>query len=119
MYVAPGARVDAPSHVCCRHQLPHATLRVRCGSGTYMRTLCDDVGRALDTAAHMSALQRTLHGDFALGDALGEAQWTSEAIEAALRQPERTVEHAGDGDGSGDDDDDGEAGGGPPAAASA
>jgi len=34
-------------------------LRVACGKGTYIRTLCEDIGSLLDAPAHMSLLIRT------------------------------------------------------------
>jgi tRNA U55 pseudouridine synthase TruB len=40
-------------------------LRVRCGGGTYVRTLIVDLGRAVGSAAHMTALVRTQVGPFA------------------------------------------------------
>lgn len=39
-------------------------LRVRCSRGTYVRTLCSDIGRALDMPAHMSFLLRAAAGPF-------------------------------------------------------
>jgi tRNA pseudouridine55 synthase len=36
-----------------------ALLRIRCESGTYIRKLCHDLGRALGTGAHMGHLRRT------------------------------------------------------------
>jgi tRNA pseudouridine55 synthase len=47
-----------------------ASLRVTCGGGTYIRTLCKDLGAALGLPAHMAALEREAVGPFALGDAL-------------------------------------------------
>jgi len=41
-----------------------ALLRVRCGSGTYIRKLCHDLGLALGTGAHMGDLRRTATGTF-------------------------------------------------------
>ena len=41
-------------------------LHVDCGSGTYIRTLCHDIGKALDAPAHMRFLLRTRHGGFAI-----------------------------------------------------
>ena len=38
---------------------PEVTFRVDCGSGTYIRTLADDMGRALGGHAHLTALRRT------------------------------------------------------------
>ena len=39
-------------------------LDVRCSGGTYVRSLIEDMGRAVDSAAHMTALERTRHGPF-------------------------------------------------------
>jgi len=50
--------------------LPDVTLRVHCSSGTYVRTLCHDIGRALGCGAHLSALRRIRSGPFEIGDAL-------------------------------------------------
>ncbi len=41
-------------------------LFVDCGSGTYIRTLCHDIGRALSAPAHMRFLLRTRHGGFSI-----------------------------------------------------
>ena len=41
-----------------------AGLLVRCSSGTYIRTLCADIGERLGCGAHMSALERTGVGRF-------------------------------------------------------
>jgi tRNA pseudouridine55 synthase len=47
-----------------------ATLRVVCGGGTYIRSLARDLGHALGTVAHLSALRRTRIGPFSLADAV-------------------------------------------------
>lgn len=44
-------------------------IRIRCGRGTYIRTLCHDIGAALGTGAHMGLLLRTQTGMFTLDDA--------------------------------------------------
>lgn len=46
------------------------TFRVVCSKGTYIRTLCDDVGKKLGCFAHMKALRRTRSGSFLIDDAL-------------------------------------------------
>lgn len=46
------------------------TFDVRCGSGTYIRSLAFMLGRALGTAAHLSALRRTSAGGFDVKDAI-------------------------------------------------
>lgn len=44
-------------------------IKIRCGKGTYIRTLCHDIGRAMGTQAHMGLLLRTQTGMFTLDDA--------------------------------------------------
>ncbi len=41
---------------------PDVTLRVRCSKGTYVRTLCADIGEALGVGGHLLSLQRTRVG---------------------------------------------------------
>ena len=50
--------------------LPLVRLRVRCSKGTYIRTLCEDLGNALGTGAAMQSLLRTRVGQFTLDEAL-------------------------------------------------
>lgn len=45
-------------------------LRVRCSKGTYVRTLVEDLGLALGCGAHLSALRRTVAGEFSIADAV-------------------------------------------------
>ena len=47
----------------------HLNFRVVCSKGTYIRSLANDFGKALESGAHLSALRRTKIGDFSLGDA--------------------------------------------------
>lgn len=44
-------------------------MAVRCGRGTYIRTLCHDIGQALGCGAHMGYLLRAKTGMFTLDDA--------------------------------------------------
>lgn len=46
------------------------TLRVRCSKGTYVRTLCHDLGQMLGCGACMSSLRRTKAGMFTLSQAI-------------------------------------------------
>lgn len=67
-------------------------LDVRCGKGTYIRTLAHDLGAALGTHAHLTALRRTEVGDFTLADAIAlDALDSPAAVEAALLPPLRAV----------------------------
>ena len=45
-------------------------LRVRCSKGTYIRTLCHDIGQALGCGGAMSALRRTMACGFSLEEAV-------------------------------------------------
>lgn len=50
-------------------KLPELVFRARCSKGTYVRTLCEDIGHLLGYPAHMSALARTRSGRFTLKQA--------------------------------------------------
>ncbi len=46
------------------------TVRVVCSKGTYSRALARDIGEALDSGAHLTALRRTRVGDVGIADCL-------------------------------------------------
>ncbi len=46
-----------------------ALLRIRCSKGTYIRTLCNDIGEALGCGGCMSSLRRSAAGIFSLSEA--------------------------------------------------
>ena len=50
--------------------LPEARVRIACSKGTYIRAFARDLGEALGSGAHLSALIRSRSGDFAIKDAL-------------------------------------------------
>ena len=45
-------------------------LRVRCSKGTYIRTLCTDIGEALGCGGCMQALRRTQAGEYTIAEAV-------------------------------------------------
>lgn len=51
-------------------ELPRITIRVGCSKGTYIRTLCHDIGRKLGCGGIMESLERTKTGGFSAKDAL-------------------------------------------------
>src|SRR5207253_10165219 len=53
--------------------LPHVTLRIVCGEGTYVRTLAADLGRALGVGGAVDRLVRTRVGPFRVEDAVAWA----------------------------------------------
>ena len=57
---------------------------VTCSKGTYIRTICDDIGRSLGCGAAMTALTRTASGYFRLGD--------SHTIEEITEAAEKSAE---------------------------
>lgn len=52
-----------------RIELPEVDFRVVCSKGTYIRSLVNDFGKALDNGAYMSALRRTRSGNYKVEDA--------------------------------------------------
>jgi tRNA pseudouridine55 synthase len=47
-----------------------ARLRVRCSKGTYIRTLCKDIGEALGCGGCMAALRRVTAGEYTIEEAV-------------------------------------------------
>ncbi|CDQ19700.1 tRNA pseudouridine synthase B [Halobacillus karajensis] len=80
-YAREGIEVDRPSREVLIKQIewissnehPHEdtfsfSFRVVCSKGTYIRTLCVDIGKALGYPSHMSALIRTKTADISTDD---------------------------------------------------
>ncbi|MEA3249731.1 MAG: tRNA pseudouridine(55) synthase TruB [Patescibacteria group bacterium] len=62
------------------NQVSKAKFRVRCSSGTYIRTLAHDIGQLLDCGAYLNELRRTAIGDWKIENAialdeLSEENW--------------------------------------------
>jgi len=70
----PSRRVTIPRLELVEFASPVATIDLDCSKGTYVRSLVDDIGRALGVGAHMTALVRTRVGPFGIDMArsLGE-----------------------------------------------
>jgi len=45
-------------------------LKIVCSKGTYIRALARDIGKALNTGAHLVELRRTRSGEFSVEQAL-------------------------------------------------
>ena len=76
-------RVDAIS-VEARTGENRYRLRVECGKGVYIRTLCHDIGRRLGCGAHMASLERTAAGVFRIEDALTREEIDRRSAAGAL-----------------------------------
>ena len=50
-------------------ELPKVDFRVVCSKGTYIRSLANDYGEALNSGAHLSVLRRTKIGDYSVNNA--------------------------------------------------
>ncbi|AGA69993.1 tRNA pseudouridine synthase B [Desulfitobacterium dichloroeliminans LMG P-21439] len=62
-------------------EFPKAVFEVDCSKGTYIRTLCHDIGIALGCGAHMSGLVRLRSGPFRIEDSI-----SLEAIQACMER---------------------------------
>jgi tRNA pseudouridine55 synthase len=67
-----------------------ARLTCACSEGTYVRTLCEDLGAAIGTAAHMGALLRQAAGPFVLYESLTLEEIVADPL-GALVPPERVI----------------------------
>ena len=78
-------------------EIPLVKIRVVCSKGTYIRTLCNDIGEKLGCFGAMKSLLRTRVGDFALEEAvtLEELESYRDAGELAkiLLSPDRVFMH--------------------------
>lgn len=69
-----------------RIAMPEVDFRVVCSKGTYIRSLANDFGKALNSGAYLSALCRTQIGEYKLNNALS-IEDTIKRIEAAPAPP--------------------------------
>lgn len=63
-----------------RIDLPNVDFRVVCSKGTYIRSLANDFGKALNNGAHLSALRRTKIGDFSVANAISISDFESSLL---------------------------------------
>ncbi|HSB08136.1 MAG TPA: tRNA pseudouridine(55) synthase TruB [Blastocatellia bacterium] len=71
-------------------------MRVRCSSGTYVRTLAHDIGRRLEVGGHLTGLRRTAVGHFHVEDALTLEELESigpDQLRDALIDPTAMLSH--------------------------
>ena len=70
------------------------SLRVKCSKGTYIRTLCQDIGDALGCGGCMEALRRVRAGEYGIEDAVPlEKLLESETPEQYLRSLDTMFAH--------------------------
>lgn len=66
------------------------TIRVVCSKGTYIRALARDIGRALNTGAHLTALRRTRVGDASIDRCLSVDMAVEILQNCPVEMPEET-----------------------------
>ena len=69
-----------------------AILDVECSKGTYIRTLCSDIGESLGCGGHMSFLVRTRAGRFGLADSLTLEEIHEFTQDNSINQKMSTIE---------------------------
>ena len=62
--------IDEIELLDCDLSVPEIKIRVVCSKGTYIRALARDIGQALQSGAHLTALERTRVGEVRLEDCL-------------------------------------------------
>lgn len=72
--------------------LPVVTIRVSCSRGTYIRTLCADIGERLGCGGTMKSLRRTRAGGFTLEDAITLEELQQMRDRGRLREAVRPVD---------------------------
>jgi tRNA pseudouridine55 synthase len=99
-HVAPGPRIVRIDEfiLASIDDADHATFEVTSGKGAYMRALARDLGRALGTCAHVSALRRLAVGPFTENDAVALEELDLGAhlfpVETGLDLPEIALNEA-------------------------
>ncbi|HLU26103.1 MAG TPA: tRNA pseudouridine(55) synthase TruB [Longimicrobiales bacterium] len=74
--------------------LPFVSFRVECSSGTYVRAIARDVGRALGVGAHLTELRRTrIGGHDVAGAVRSDALSDDDAVRAAWLTPLEALSH--------------------------
>lgn len=81
----PKKQVKIDSILVTRYSYPDLSIHVKCGSGTYIRSLADDIGRELGVGGYCLELRRTKVGDFEVRDALQMDGLTVEKIAGSLK----------------------------------
>ena len=66
----PARKVNIRSFELTQKAIPKVDFKVICSKGTYIRSLANDYGKALNSGAHLSALRRTRIGEFNIEQAI-------------------------------------------------
>ena len=78
----PSRKVEIYSIEILDYNYPELKIRCHVSSGTYIRTLAEDIGKALGTGAYLTALRRTKIGNYKIEDAQALTDFTNEKYTA-------------------------------------
>lgn len=78
--------------VICEMDLPRVTIEVHCSKGTYIRTLCHDIGQKLGCGGCMESLRRIRAAGFTIEQALTLSQVQQAKEEGRLEDLIRSVD---------------------------
>jgi tRNA pseudouridine55 synthase len=84
--VMPSRQVRIYENVLRAYGYPVVELSTKVSSGTYIRTLAQDLGELVETGAYLSALKRTEVGLYRLDGAAVLSDVTAENVRGYLRQ---------------------------------
>jgi tRNA pseudouridine55 synthase len=79
----PARRVHITALRITAVELPEVRFEVTCSAGTYIRSLCADIGRMLGCGGHLSGLQRTCSSGFTLDEAVSLDELENRARQGA------------------------------------
>ncbi len=86
--------VHIASIVLAKYEYPFVHFTADVSSGTYIRSLVEDLGKSLQTGAWMSGLRRTRVGHFSIADSLSMDALSPEAVYDSVQSVDLTVEVA-------------------------
>ena len=62
-------------------EMPNLFFKIKCSKGTYIRSIANDFGKALNNGSYLSSLRRTMSGNFHVDNA-----WNLEELIATIRE---------------------------------
>ena len=74
-----------------KEELPEVQMQVHCSKGTYIRTLCHDIGQKLGCGGCMKSLLRTRVAEFELKDAVRLAEIEAQVQAVRGREPQKEL----------------------------
>ena len=73
-------KVTVKEYEITKIEMPLVYFRIVCSTGTYIRSLANDLGKALGCGAHLSSLCRTRIGEFKVEDAMSMETFEEQVI---------------------------------------